>query len=476
MRKILSALLLVFCNVVYGQKCNCLKDMQYLESQAEHNLPSYYDQVVIQKRQAAYLKHKLECNKIAARLTDEKDCTYLVAKYISFFRDEHLAVSYKKGYFPFSSLDDTDAVRTYYRKEKIYPIPGANKYPAKGIEGLWQSQDKAYIVQVVKHKTPLSDYAALIIKGENKFWTKGQLKFLLKQTGKDAYESIYLRPSRQPRAYKAVLENGKLTIGRINIFHRVNDAGEGMPADGFTLSGKLEFKELSDKTNYLRIPDFSYEVHNAIDSIVKANLPVIVSKPNLIIDVRNNGGGGDRSYQALLPIVFDRKMVRDPITASIYASKDIFKNYNDTKYKNCETKQDSVNDDSTIALMARNIGKFTPPDFDDTIMVDTVYRYPVKVAIIANRWCASTTEGFVITASQSNKVTLFGENTAGMCSYGDWRLVGPPCLPIELSMPTKKEYFLNNADYESTGIPPHVILDPQHEEDWINETRQAMEK
>ena len=99
-----------------------------------------------------------------------------------------------------------------------------------------------------------------------------------------------------------------------------------------------------------------------------------------------------------------------------------------------------------------------------------------KVAIIANRWCASSTEGFILEALQNKKVRLFGENTAGMISYGDWMKVDAPCLPVNLTIATKKEHLAGNADYESIGIAPALKLDEAHEENWITEVQKNLEK
>ena len=476
MKTILSILFLSVFSELYAQQCNCTAELRFLENIAEHDLPSYQDQVKSQHRETAYRTHKEECNKIAAGLHDENECIYLVAKYISFFRDEHLAIDYKDHYLPFSTFEDTAKIRVYYKRQKAYPLPTDSNANSTGIEGQWESKDKAYIVQVVKHKTTLSDYAGLIIKGDELYWSKGQIKFLLKQKGKNSFESIYLRTTRQPRAYIAILDKSVLTIGRGNIFYRLKDSLLHKKVDSAYTKRELTFKELSDKTNYLSVPDFGYEMHEAIDSIVKVNLAVITSKPNLIIDVRNNFGGADRSYQALLPLVMDTKTMADPLSISILVSDNILKEYKDTRYKNCETKEDSLDDDKTIELMEQHSGNFTPVTFKDTIEVDTVYSYPAKVAILTNRWCASSGEGFVIKAMQNKKVTLYGENTWGMCGYGSWRTVEMPKLPIVLSVPMMKMYFSNNADYESTGIPPKIRLDPERQGEWVNEVVRVMEK
>src|SRR5262249_21214707 len=124
-----------------AQKCNCPSELKFLEDETEHNLPSYYDQVVLSKRQAEYLKHKKDCDRIAVSLVDSSLCMYMLGRYLSFFRDEHLSVSYKKSILPFS-LDgnDTVAMRIFFAQERKYPIRPMPLHPA-GPEGYWQSRD-----------------------------------------------------------------------------------------------------------------------------------------------------------------------------------------------------------------------------------------------------------------------------------------------------------------------------------------------
>ena len=464
-----------FGGSVLAQQCNCAKEMLFLEHNMEQNLPSYYDQIILKNRTKPYLKHKQECNKIAKMMATNTECVYLASKYLSFFRDEHLSLSYNDSYYPFSwANNNTDSIRRFFEKEKIFSLPAISKNTGN-IEGIWKSMDSKYVVQIIKNKTALWDYAALILSADKQYWTKGQFKFGLQQTGKNKYNSIYVIPNRIPKYYSASLADSVLTIGRINIFHRITDSNLVASTTQNNNSRHLEFKELSPTTNYICIPAFNFELHTAIDSLIKTNLKTITTKPNLIIDVRNNGGGGDRSYQSLLPLVLDKKMYPNISAIATYASPETIQYYTDTKYMHCETKEDSLDDDNTLQQMNLNKGKYTTPT-PDTLLVDTVYSYPQKVAIIANRWCASATEGFIIDALRSKKVTLYGENTWGMCSYGDWRSANMPCLPITISIPTKRTLAYGYEDIEAIGITPNKKLDPKLDTTWIKIVQNDIEK
>jgi len=56
-------------------------------------------------------------------------------------------------------------------------------------------------------------------------------------------------------------------------------------------------------TVYLRIPTFDSHYKKAIDSLLNTNANLIRSKKNLIIDIRDNGGGDDQSYAEIIPFL-----------------------------------------------------------------------------------------------------------------------------------------------------------------------------
>ncbi|MGY0034733.1 S41 family peptidase [Pedobacter sp. NJ-S-72] len=68
------------------------------------------------------------------------------------------------------------------------------------------------------------------------------------------------------------------------------------------LNTKVSYiQNISPTTLYLRVPDFNLSQRKKIDSILQANDALITSTPNLIIDIRNNGGGADASYKKIIP-------------------------------------------------------------------------------------------------------------------------------------------------------------------------------
>ncbi len=463
-------LLLIFAFPLFGQECDCLKALQFLEHTFEENLASYQHQVIEYKRQEEYNAHKAAINTIAKQIHSETDCIGLVSKYISFFRDEHLSIYYKDEFYKFESYTDTTGViATYGNGAVLSPENSISKNP--NLEGIWYYQNGSFEINIISNPSHNREWAGIMAKGDGLLWKKGQIKIELSPFSENKYHCIYWYNNRVPKYYVATLSDSALQIGRDFTYYR-NQPNTSIQK--YSPSSVFEFKALSEKTNYLRIPDFDPEYFTTIDSLIAANLKTLTQKPNLIIDLRNNGGGGDRGYQALLPLIFDTTLVSDPISASVWVSPDNFKDIDDNYLSYALTHEDSLFYINYIENLRPQVGKFSDYSFSQSTL-DTVYPSIKKVAIIINRNCASTTEGFAFLAKQSKKVTLYGENSTGAISYGDWREALIPNLPIGLTLTTKKMVFADGTDIESIGVTPHISLEHTKESEWINQIKTDLE-
>jgi Peptidase family S41 len=471
MKKIFLSVLLISTLQFFGQDCNCLKSINFLENQYEQNLASYQHQVVEYKRQNEYLLHKESINKLAKKINTPKNCIGLVAKYISFFRDEHLSIDYNYDFYKFKSLNDTIIINeTFFRETSLQE--SENKSLDSQLEGIWYFQDGSFAIKIIPNKDFNREWAAIMIQDYSPFWFKGQIKMEFSRNESGQLNCLYWRNKRTPKYMQVNLTDSIMYLGRDFKFYKTIEKAQSKKS---TLTNEFQFKQLSDSTTYIRIPSFGIENYKIIDSLVSNNLGAINKSPNLIIDLRGNGGGGDRSYKSLLPLIFDTKIVPNPYTASVWGSIDNFKYYDDTKFDIAETKQDSVDEINYVEKLRVDIGKFQPIKFT-TDMLDLVYNNPQKVVLLTNKKCGSTTEGFTMVAKESRKVIQMGENTAGMVSYGDWRPIEIPELPIFVSCTTKKMVFFNNQDIESIGIKPDILLNPENENDWIEEAQKYLKK
>src|SRR6185312_82979 len=119
---------------------------------------------------------------------------------------------------------------------------------------------------------------------------------------------------------------------------------------------------------------FSLSNLRAIDSTFKASESVLKSTPNLIIDVRRNGGGGDAACQPILPYLYSGPVVC--IGNEMYATANNverlqqYLNNPDMPEENKKGIREVAED------MKQHLGRFVMHAQDDTLVPDKIEPYP----------------------------------------------------------------------------------------------------
>jgi hypothetical protein len=441
---------------VVGQGCDCLKNIALLQQKVEDNQASYQHQVIEQKRLEEYLLFKKEINSKAKTIATTNGCIGLVSLYLSFFRDEHSFISYENNYVP-------KPTKISKPKGKV----GGKPFP---FEGTWYFQDGSFSIDIFKLQNTTDEWVGVMKNDKSKSWKKGQVKIEFISGGNGSMKCIYWRKNLIPKVHTVTLTDSTMIIGRSLIFHRKPQVEQNTTHS----TTDLHFRLLSEQTSYLQLPSFDLSVKNKIDSLLAKNRTEIGSRKNLIIDIRNNGGGGFDAFQSVLPYVLDTNLTETPYYGSVWVSKDNYDYYDSTKYEYAETKQDSINEREYVEYLKEYVSRFTPIENKmDTL--ELAKNAPLNIAIVFNRNTASTAEGFILQASQSKKVKTFGENSAGAVSYGDWMPVQLTDLHIWVAITTKKMIFKNNKDFESIGISPDIDLMYANENEWLKIILEQME-
>ena len=198
-------------------------------------------------------------------------------------------------------------------------------------------------------------------------------------------------------------------------------------------------KRLNENILVLRIPSFLYTEKSKIDSILAANKEKFTQTKNLIIDLRNNGGGSDRSFKEIIPLIYT-----NPI-------RTIGVEYLSTPLNNRRMEEFTPNSEAekkwaqqALEKLNNNIGKFVNIN-DKKVSItklDTIYDYPQNVGIIINEHNGSTTEQFLLAAKQSKKVKLFGVTTSGILDISNMYFVNSPDNDFKLALgfPSNNNY------------------------------------
>ena len=242
-----------------------------------------------------------------------------------------------------------------------------------------------------------------------------------------------------------------------------------------SLAKEASLKQLSDKTLLITLPSFEWDEKKKIDSIIKKNQVLLDKTPNWIIDLRGNMGGNDFTYSPFIPYLYTNSIATFP--SEYWASEDNIKNYEQ------QLKDKSVDEEAkkyiadVVTLMKKNVGGFINPGGQDTmyIKLDYIYEYPKKVAFLIDRNKSSSAESLLLTAKQSKKVTVFGENSYGMLDYANSQYFDIFCTEYNLIIPISRSKRLPQNPIDNIGIKPDILID-NNEKQKINLIRLQLEK
>lgn len=478
MQKLLFIIIFLTCFAATAQKkCDCPTILQTVSTEIEKNSASFAHQVIEANNTKLYKKHKQQMLALAKSNNTEKQCLGIIQLYLSFLRDAHQQLYITNNYYPFASFGDTIAVKNFISKNvENYSVK--EKTDTNELEGTWYHKRGVFAMQIQKHHQDGKEYIGVLKdefkSGQQFLGYKGDLRAAFYKNFQNELVTTFYDFGQKPSVYKVKLEKDTLTLGRNMVFYR--DKNSIKQATDFALPNATYFEELNSNTNYLRIHTFDYQNKKSIDSLLAIHKNKLSATENLIIDIRNNDGGSDYSYQSLLPFILDKNEFESAIVASSkWVSKDNWTNYYNERYQyNVSTKADSLAANAKMEKLKQFIGKFEPYT-KVTSRLDSIYTFPKKIYVIQNKAVASSAEGFVLAAKQSKKVTIVGKNTGGYLSYGEWRKYEIPNFPAWISITQKKMILANDADFEMIGIAPDILLDSNHESKWIDQVKKMIE-
>lgn len=216
-----------------------------------------------------------------------------------------------------------------------------------------------------------------------------------------------------------------------------------------------EFEIVSDDVAWLRVPSFEPEYRPALEGLMRRHRHEIVARPELIIDVRGNGGGNGSTYRVLAELVYVKPV---PMTgADVLATPEntaAWKRMLPTLHADERRFTQRV-----IARMQQHPGQWVNFFPDGQVARDVVLPQPSRVAVLTDAGCGSACERFVLEARQSPKVRVVGSATMGNLDYASLR---PHPLPSGrmLWLGTTRAHGLPESSVDAHGIAPHIELDP----------------
>lgn len=479
-KNLLIIVMILLSRFVFSQNCSCADNFVWLKETFEKN-DAGFQYVIDQKGNDDYKKHSdLYAEKVKT-ITDKEICAETLLNWLRYFRRGHLwlnSISPNKN----SEKIDNEKIRKQFKNWETYAYNEKefNTYISKlkepSMEGIWASPPYKIGVRKVNN-----EYIGFILEADGVYWSKTQIKFKIHDKNGKLSATYFMQNHTASEINEVkLLGNNYLSMDFV-LLKRISPA---FPADisidryqKFQSTSIPLFEKLSDKTVIIRIPSFDGSYKKQIDSVIDANMQIITKTENLIIDLQNNGGGSDESFENLIPLIYT-----NPIR--VIGMELLSTPLNNKRMEDFANDPDASVDDKKWAKEAvdklnKNLGKFVNLDSNivDVVTSDTMYTYPKNVGIIINGGCGSTTEQFILAAKQSKKVKLFGTTTFGSLDISNMYSVKSPCNDLELGYCLSKSYRIPDFTIDGKGIQPDFYIDktiPNYE--WIDFVNKIMSK
>jgi len=457
--KISFLFFLLFPNWLYSQSCDCTQKFLAVKQEVELNYAGFIDKVS-QKSKKDFHQYSASYLLKAAKVEKRQYCVLLIREWLRYFDDEHLQVYENEQKYKASDSLGIDTASKNAERINISSNKLKELYQLDSlVEGVYISlNDSTYVIAVIEDKNEFRDYVGVIVSSRTPYWKPGQVKLELKN------------PIRKGGPFTAI------TYDRFHNYSLRWFSFGGLWMDGwawtkvgatppdpktFRPTSRFSISRLSDSTTYIRISSFRLSYTALIDSMFHAYESH--ATPNLILDIRGNGGGGDNAYSSIIPFLYTDPIIN--IGVDIYATPD------NIQRRKMLLERDEIPQDIrngimlSIRQMEQNIGSMVVKNKDDTTVLVPL-RNPKRVAILVDNDCASSAEEFLLAAKQSTKVKLFGESTRGELDYSNVLEAKLKCKDIEFRYPTTRSRRLTiGKGIDNIGIQPDIKLNTKS--DWI---------
>ena len=232
-------------------------------------------------------------------------------------------------------------------------------------------------------------------------------------------------------------------------------------------------QSLDTETLVLTLPSFLEPYVPVVRRFLDQQRPVLESHRYWIIDVRDNEGGSDSTFEPLLPWLLDGEMRTQSVEylatpANIKAQGDICGFMGDVA--SCREAMAPI----VGAMKAAPAGTFVHSGAKVLVQhIESEPHRPERVAVLTDRSCASSCEQFVLEARSGSRVKILGRPTGGMLDVSNLR---PHVLPSGrlLFYATTRSTRLPDMRIDGSGIAPDILLErPDSDAERLAEVKRA---
>lgn len=407
----------------------------------------------------------------AAKASDD-EFAGIAREWIGFFKDRHVQFGQFGQPSTAASTNDKAAAASYpalnWTEASVRAKLAALGDKRDPIEGIWSIGGDRYRVGILRLGTTPSRFAAVVLSTTAGNWQPGQIKAELAFGADGKLNTLYRRGDHgeEKTTAKVVADGAAVSLEGWGIWSRELPvvADPDAVARAFP-SDKLFLKRLSPTTLWLRVPDFNDERYKPLTDLLAVHRDDLAKTPNLLIDLRNNGGGSDFVYEALLPYLYTKPVYT--IGVEMRASADNLALRREVADKlRAQSPDTATYLDAQNAQMEKRLGSYFPANARPFSVqkFDQVLPFPKRVAVIIDG-AGSTGEQFLLDARQSHKVTMFGQrNSAGVLDFANVVGMKLPSGRYEVAWATSRSMRLPDDPVDDGGIAPDIRI-PETEKD-----------
>ncbi len=458
---ITSLLVLSISVQSYAQDCNCNEEFIQIKNKIEKSYAGFRDKVT-RKTKVEYDQHSKLTLDQSKLITKPAYCLDLINNWLTFFKDGHIQIGRNR----IAKEKENIGLQRRIKDIDFFKLSDSDILTlqrSKGLTGIYWNEDSTFRIAVVKNKNSFRDYAGVIISSKLKEWTPGMVILEFKQNS-DTIKGIEYDKYFIPISVSLQIKRNTLSK-----WQRENTK-KGIPEviSKNVIDGKL----LSENTLYMKIGSFNQNFAKDIDSLFKANKANLNKMPNLVLDLRNNGGGADFSYKPIVPYLYTNTIKL--IGPDVLSTDDNIAGWEAVATTDGLSAGQKTSIHELTKKMEQNKGKMVSINEDRNLSIDSISLFPKKVIILINKHCGSSAEEFLLLAKQSTKVTLMGEHTAGILDYANIRGSEFSCMPYMIYWATSRSRRIDvGLGIDNIGIKPDVNL--TEKEDWVKQAKHYVE-
>jgi hypothetical protein len=285
-----------------SNNCDCKSDLTFLDAKIKKT-PAYKNNKESYITELERLSNKVEST------TTIYDCFVLLNSLMLSLNDNHSriyginngAVKEVKGdSLKYAAFKNSETYNAYpVLKMDLDSLETVlNSKAVADVEGIYAIQD-LLTIGFYEDKTQ-KQFKAVVLDSDTEVWRKGELLYTSIPFGRNYYLNIGGSLStKQLVAYTERVDNGIFHYMGFTKNQNIINYATKLPTD------KTYFRdEISDKITYLRIGSFSgwNPTLGEAEKFYK-QLEGTLNKPHIVLDLRNNGGGGDRNSDILYKLL-----------------------------------------------------------------------------------------------------------------------------------------------------------------------------